>query len=102
MNMNPVLAVAVVSVSAIAWVEQHVDNLIHEAPPCWVRSAREMTDQSPSAFAAWCDAKRDGVVTMAEVRAITAAGQRDGIAKSVSSKMTSIQKSKSATPAGEI
>lgn len=81
MQTNPLLAVAVVSLSTIAWGQQHLDNLIHEAPHNWVQTARELTLHSPSAFAAWCKAKQDGIVTMSEVQAIVAASRRDDVAK---------------------
>lgn len=87
MHLNPALAVTAVCISASVWIERQVDNLIHEAPACWVKSARELTIHSPSATAVWRAAKSDGIVTMAEVRDITAASYRDDLAEYERNKM---------------
>ncbi len=81
MHLNPALAITAVCISASVWIERKVDNLVHEAPACWLKSAKDLATHSPSASIVWRAAKSDGVITMDEVRKITAASNQDDVAE---------------------
>jgi len=66
-------AIVMACASVVPWLGHQADKIVNEAPISWVRTAQSAAGRSSVARDAWRSATQDGIVTMAEVRAVEAA-----------------------------